>query len=195
MAGCLPASAAYFGLSVPCSQLSAAVKANRWLLLAESLSRLGLAALSLIRFSPPSVLQYTPSADFHALRILLPSSFPHPTPYPGLTHSLTEPIEGDILEGWCLTGLQDVVGLLQGWLSHNQRRRLRSSKSSAHKAGCFSSFKVVSKAWRIPGELLIFSPHWKAEEAPSNIRKGISSSHRDNKIPSCRKQVDPCVCR
>lgn len=138
MAGCLPASAAYFGLSVPCSQLSAAVKANRWLLLAESLSRLGLAALSLVRFSPPSVLQYTPSADFHALRILLPSSFPHPTPYPGLTHNLTEPIEGDILEGWCLTGSQDVVGLLQGWLSHNQRQRLRSSKSSAHKAGCLA---------------------------------------------------------
>lgn len=73
VAGCLPASAACLGLFVPCSQLSAAVKANRWLLLAESLSRLGLAALSLLRSPHPQC--YTPQRfDFHALLILLPLS-------------------------------------------------------------------------------------------------------------------------
>ena len=60
MAGCPPASAACLSLFVPCSQLSTAVKANRWPLLAESLSRLGLAALSLLR--SPHHQYYTSSA-------------------------------------------------------------------------------------------------------------------------------------
>lgn len=121
VAGCPPASAACLGLFVPCSQLSTAVKANRWLLVAESLSRLGLAALSLLR--SPHHQCYTPNAVISMPCGFFSPSCPRPLPL-RLTHNLTELIEGDVLEGWYSTGLQDEVGLLQGWLSHTKEAEI-----------------------------------------------------------------------
>lgn len=42
-------------------------------------------------------------------------------------------------------------------------------------AGCFGSSNLVLKAWRILGELLIFSLPWKAEEVVSNFSEEPAS--------------------
>lgn len=36
---------------------------------------------------------------------------------------------------------------------------------SIHKAGCLNSPNLSLKAWKTPGELLVFSSCWKVEEA------------------------------
>lgn len=42
---------------------------------------------------------------------------------------------------------------------------LRTVGGSDHKAGCLNAPNLALRAWMIPGELLVFSPHWKLGSA------------------------------
>lgn len=42
---------------------------------------------------------------------------------------------------------------------------------SVHKDECLSNPNPVLKAWKVPGELLVFSLNWKLEEAGSKVSK------------------------
>jgi hypothetical protein len=50
---------------------------------------------------------------------------------------------------------------------------LRHKESSVHKAECLSSLKMALKAWRTPGEMLVFNLPWNPEDVSSNISEGM----------------------
>lgn len=65
-----------------------------------------------------------------------------------------------------------MVQVVQQWPSHTGEDRSESNIYSVHKPGCFCSLNLVLESWGIPGELLVFSLHWKPREPTSDSGEG-----------------------
>lgn len=59
------------------------------------------------------------------------------------------------------------------WLTHTGKG---AGSCSFHKADCPSSPNLTLEAWRIPGELMVFSLHEKPEESGSDISEGNAAA-------------------
>lgn len=71
------------------------------------------------------------------------------------------------------------------WAEHSSNGCVhRKEAESLALAGCLGSHNLVSQAWRIPGNPLVFRPLWKAEEHWVIVK---DDSHSD--------RVDTLTCR
>lgn len=71
--------------------------------------------------------------------------------------------------------VQATACAVQPQLSHTGEG-WESSSCSVYRTGCLSKPDLTLEAWKIPGEIMIFSLHWELEEVSSNTKKYNGSS-------------------